>query len=335
MSIPQDPSQPTPPPWAGGPTPATPPPAYPAQPSYPAQPGYPAQPTYPQGGPGQYIAPPPSDGRGIGLASMITGIGSIVLAVILGVLGGIVAIILGIIGLRKPAGRTFSIVGIITGAVGIIAGILFFVLAFLPIFILGQVVENTPITFPTQAPITEPTEAPVPGDLAFTAIDTPCYTFDGPAHFTNNISADDTANCGTSLELWGEKQADGTILPTGVGAVFGSVVVEPVRASYLTENTATGTLDELQTFLESSYLLQSGKSIIQTNDVTLGGAPAKLTFLEPNSPDTQLRAVVAVLPPTVYPGATEDIGLFLITVSTEEDNGDAILESLLNTWTWK
>lgn len=328
MSTPQDPNQPTPPPWAGGSTPATPP-------GYQAPQGYPTQPTYAQGGTGHYIAPPPSEGRGIGLASMITGIGSIVLAVALGVLGGIVAIILGIIGLRKPAGRTFSIVGIITGAVGIIAGILFFLLALLPFFLLGQIVENTPDTLPEPPPITEPTEAPVAGDLTFTAIDTPCYTFDGPAHFTNNISADDTANCGTNLELWGEKQADGTFLPTGVGAVFGTVAVEPVRASYLLENTAAGTLEEVQAFLETGYLLQSGQSIIQTNDVTLGGAPAKLTFLVPNSPDTQLRAVVAVLPPTVYPGATEDIGLFLITVSTEEDNGDAILESLLNTWTWK
>jgi hypothetical protein len=69
--------------------------------------------------------------------------------------------------------------------------------------------------------------------------------------------------------------------------------------------------------------------------VALGYVPAKLTILEPNSEFTQLRAVIAVLPPQNYPGTSEDRGLFLITVSTEEDNGDAILDSLVNTWTWK
>ena len=345
MSDPQNPDQPVAPPWAEGaasPAPGAPQP--PTQPGYPqpgyTQPGYPAQPGYTQpgyqGGIPPYQTPPPSEGRGLGMASMFTGIGSVVFSFAIGGLAGIVAIVLGIIGLRKPAGRTFSIVGIITGAVGILIGILVLLLALVPFFLLSQAVQDSDLSTPPS--ITEPEPEPdvvPPGDLAFVTIDTPCYSFDGPAHFLNNISDDNVANCGTDLELWGEKQADGTILPTGVGAVFGSVVVEPVRASYVTENTATGTLDEVQAFLEQGYLLESGKSIIQTTDVPLGGVPAKVTFLEPNSEFTQLRAVVAVLPPSNYPGTSEELGLFLITVSTEEDNGEAILESVLNTWTWK
>lgn len=277
---------------------------------------------------------PPAEGKGLGIASMVTGIGSIVFSFAVGGLAGIAAIVMGIIGLRKPAARTFSIVGIITGAIGVIAGILFLVVALLPLFVVGAALQNPDLTSPPS--ITEPTTEPeAPTGLDFVTVDTPCYTFDGPAHFVNNIAADAVQNCGTNLELWGEKQADGTIKATGVGAIFGTVSVEPIRASFLTENTATGTLDEVQTFLEQSYLLESGKSIIQTTDVPVGGAPAKLTFLEPNSEFTQLRAVVAVLPPAPYAGTSEQLGLFLITVSTEEDNGDAILESLLNTWAWK
>ncbi|WP_336708734.1 hypothetical protein [Oerskovia sp. USHLN155] len=46
----------------------------------------------------------------------------------------------------------------------------------------------------------------------------------------NNISADEERRCAGALELWGEVR-EGTVVPTGVGAIYGQVSVEPVRVS--------------------------------------------------------------------------------------------------------
>ena len=48
---------------------------------------------------------PAPAGRGIGIASLATGIGSVVLAAFIGFLAGAVAIVLGVIGLKRPAAR--------------------------------------------------------------------------------------------------------------------------------------------------------------------------------------------------------------------------------------
>lgn len=268
----------------------------------------------------------PSTGRGIGIASLATGIGSLVLVVFIGFLAGAVAVVLGIIGLKRPAARNLSIGGIITGALGMLLSIVVLIVGMiLWAGILSSDNDNT-----TDAPI----GAPQSNSLEFQSIETPCYEFDGPEHYINDISAADTAACGADLGLWGEKQDDGTILPTGVGAIYGSVAVEAVRSAFITENVPGGSLDDVQTYLESGYLLESGQSIISTEDIELDGVPAKLTYLVPNSPDTQLRAVITALPEQPYAGPERDLGLFLITVSVEESNGQEILDTLIGSWDW-
>ena len=274
-------------------------------------------------------APTGQTGRGIGIASLATGIGSIVLAAFIGFLAGAVAIVLGIIGLKRPAARGLSIGGIITGAIGMLLSIVFLIVW---IVVWAGVLSSN--TDSTDAPLGAPQSESQDGSLEFQSIETPCYEFDGPDYFINDISDADIAACGTDLGLWGEKQEDGTILPTGVGAIYGSVTVEAIRSSFITENVPGGSLDDVQAYLESGYLLESGQSIISTEDLLLDGVPAKLTYLVPNSPDTQLRAVITALPEQPYAGPETDLGMFLITVSIEEANGEEILGTLVDSWDW-
>jgi len=79
------------------------------------------QPTYP----GQSAQPPVGQPSGLSIGSMITGILAIIMSFvpILGLLLGITAIILGILALKQPAGRGFTIAGIVTGGVGALINI--------------------------------------------------------------------------------------------------------------------------------------------------------------------------------------------------------------------
>ena len=68
---------------------------------------------------------------------------------------------------------------------------------------------------------------------------------------------------------------------------------------------------------------------------TLDGTPAIVTYLVPNSDLTQLRVVITVMPQRSHSAGDQEIGAFLITVSTEESNGEQILDRLVESWTWK
>lgn len=102
------------------------------QPSYPPPPGYAQQPGYP--GQGTQAGGPPPSTNGKALASLIAGIGALVLAFCscgLGGLVGIVALFLGLKGrsdIRSSAGRQggegVALGGIITGVLATLVGVL-------------------------------------------------------------------------------------------------------------------------------------------------------------------------------------------------------------------
>ena len=106
----------------------------PQDPAYAAQAGYPGQ-AAPYGYANGYAAAPP---KGMSLASLITGIGSIVtLSFGIGFFAGIAAVILGFIAKKnQPYAKGFWLTGIITGfvaigisVIGLVAIILFYALA--------------------------------------------------------------------------------------------------------------------------------------------------------------------------------------------------------------
>ncbi|HPM52686.1 MAG TPA: DUF4190 domain-containing protein [Rhodoglobus sp.] len=272
-------------------------------------------------GPAGLPPAPPTTGRGFGIASLATGIVSVVFAVVVGFIAGALAIILGIVGLKRRAGRSLSIAGIVTGAIGMSLSVV------LVIALVAYFASTRNGSTDAQSPSRDTVE--------FQNLSTPCYEFDGPSNFINNLSDDRIAACFTKLQLWGEKTEDGQILPTGAGEVFGTVNVEAVSTEFVDESAPDGDLADFQAFLESDYLLESGQSITDTMATTLDGTPAIVTYLVPNSDLTQLRVVITVMPQRSHSAGDQEIGAFLITVSTEESNGEQILDRLVESWTWK
>lgn len=111
-------------------------PYQPQQPE-PSNPYAQPDPQQPYGAPyGQPATPAPSGNNGLSLASMITGIVSVVLGCccpLLGVPAGGAAIGLGIVGLKQTrergqAGRGMAIAGIATGVAGLVLAVISFIL---------------------------------------------------------------------------------------------------------------------------------------------------------------------------------------------------------------
>ncbi|MCU1543039.1 MAG: hypothetical protein JWM50_904 [Microbacteriaceae bacterium] len=103
-------------------SPYSPPPAAPAHPSAP-----PAYGSAPTAQPNPYaVNAGPVAPRGLSIASMVTGIASVVFAFFwFGFLPGVAAVILGHLAQRRqPDARPFWLTGIITGYVGILIGII-------------------------------------------------------------------------------------------------------------------------------------------------------------------------------------------------------------------
>jgi hypothetical protein len=133
MTNADDESTPPVPPVPPAASPYSPPPAAPAYPSAP-----PAYGSAPTGQPNPYANPAPGQPnpyavnagpvapRGLSIASMVTGIASVVFAFFwFGFLPGVAAVILGHLAQRRqPDARPFWLTGIITGYVGILIGII-------------------------------------------------------------------------------------------------------------------------------------------------------------------------------------------------------------------
>src|SRR5690606_16569537 len=109
-------------------------------------------------------------------------------------------------------------------------------------------------------------------------IETPCWSYEGPLYFTDNISADAVAACNGMLELWGELDADDNVVPTGVGSVFGQIGVEPVSVD-TAEGLAPGTdPDALVDAIADSYFGAQGGEVLSLHEsATLDGVPATIT----------------------------------------------------------
>ena len=95
-----------------------------------------------------------------------------------GTILGIVGVVFGILAVRRPVGRVLAIIGIALSALATVSSAisLVFVLAVLP----GSGVDGS-------MPITVAPESSIPP----TSVSTPCYSFDGPGGYINNISDDE------------------------------------------------------------------------------------------------------------------------------------------------
>ena len=147
---------------------------------------------------------------GLAIAALVVGIiaffgGWIPL---IGLLLGIAGVIIGIVALRRQQSRGFSLTGILLSVVAILAN-----------FIVTTIVVVALATGGLAALISDAAQETDPETQS---VETPCYSFDGPAGYINDLSSDAVAACNSELQLWGEQNADGTIDNTGVGSIWGS-----------------------------------------------------------------------------------------------------------------
>ena len=262
------------------------------------------------------VPTPPTRRGGIALAALIVGVSAFVTGWIpvLGLLLGIAGIILGILAVRKPGGKMFGRVGLIGSALAMLANVL--VTSVIVISLVSSGI-GTAILNDAQPIIT------------------PCYSFNGPAGYINNQSVEKTEGCVTSLELWGEYDADGEINNTGVGSILGSVLVEPVPVASTDEWAPSGRLDDMVEFLNQSYFPDAGEVTSLREAVSLDGVEANLTRLTSTAEKTQTKAFLTVFAPNSYQSAGEPVRFFVISFVIPDHNGEEIIAAAVDSWRWR
>lgn len=305
----------------------------------PQYPGYTGPSAYSQPG-----MPPTSGVGGLAIAALIVGIVAFLSGwvPIVGLVIAIVGIVLGILAVRQPRGKGLGITGIILSGLAALTGIVMLVITFVLIpsaannaQVFGddadQWAEEVPDQEQTEEGFDEAEFSTVSGQL----IDTPCWSYDGPQYFTNNISEDAVAACSGKLELWGEWDDEGHFHPTGVGMTAGEISVMPVDTATSDGFGTVGDVDAAIEGLQDSFFSQQGGALIDEELVTLDGSEAKLLRYESSSPETQTKAFVVTYAPAPYPVEGARAQLFVIALVTPYSNGEEQLQQVLDTWEWK
>jgi len=264
---------------------------------------------------GAPIPASPQRRAGIVRAALIVGISAFVIGWIpvLGLLLGLTGIVLGILALRKPGGKAFGLTGLIGSSLAVLTNV-----AVTIVIVISLVSSGIGMAILNDA---QP-------------IITPCYSFNGPADYINNQSAEKTEGCRTSLELWGEYDADGEINNTGVGSILGSVLVEPVRVASTDQWAPNGSLDDMVEFLNRSYFPDAGEVISLKEAVSLDGVDANLTRVTSTAKKTRTKAFLTVFAPDTYQSAGEPVKFFLISFVIPDDNGEEIISAAVESWRW-
>lgn len=281
-------------------------------------------------------APPVTPGgTGLATAALVVGIVAFLLGwvTILGGLLGIAGIILGIIAVRAGRARARAIVGLALSGVGFLCNLVFTVILIALLAspgayegLVGVVASNAPDSSSSEVAAT---------DVETVTLDTPCYSFAAPAGYINNQSKEATAACATNAELWGEYNADGTVKNTGVGAILGSVNVEAIGSAAAADFAPDGTLEGMMGYLDAEFIPAMGTVIGQAESVTIDGTPAVLTRVTSDVAATKTKALLVLKAPDAYQVPDKDVQFFLLSVVTPEENGDAIIDAAISSWTWQ
>lgn len=310
------------------------PPVPPAPPAYPAPSGPPPSAPQPPAS-----APSPA-GTGLATAALIVGIGAFLCGwvTLLGGLLGSVGIILGILAVRAGRARGRAIIGLVLSGIGLVTNLVITVIFIITVLtpgayagLVGLVASNAPDS--SSSPVDGgPVDA---GAVQTLTLDTPCYSFDAPAAYINNQSKAATAACATTAELWGEYNADGTVNNTGVGAILGSVTVEAISTVSSAEFAPDGTLEAMMGYLDAEFIPAMGAVIGQPDTLAIDGTPAVLTRVTSTVAETKTKALLVLRAPDAYQTIDKDVQFFLLSFVTPEDNGDAIIDAAISSWTWQ
>jgi hypothetical protein len=278
---------------------------------------------------------------GVAIAALVVGIIAFLLGWVvgLGFLLGVAGIILGILAMRTKPGKTFGVIGLILSGIATLTNI---VATFLFVMLLGGSFSLFSSEFASgfDSEFGSGFSQESTG-VAFQQVDTPCYSFDGPAHYINNLSASDVELCSSRLELWGDVTAEGEVRSTGVGAVFGSVAVEPIRVETSDAMAPSDTIDEMVQAMSLEYLPSLGTVDSLIEPITLDGTDANLTRLDSDAEFTDLKAVITARAPADFQTANGPVRYFVLSVVIPDEVGqtsadeDQILAELIRTWAWK
>ncbi|MGO4102889.1 hypothetical protein AB4Y63_02965 [Leifsonia sp. YAF41] len=294
------------------------------------QPPYPAQP------PAQFGSQPPHPAAkppvgGLAIAALVVGGTAFLLGwlVGLGLLLGLAGIVLGILAIRTKTGRTFGVIGLVLSAIATMTNIV-------AILVFGFFVSGSAsqIAAGLNAGLDRGAVA-----LGTQTVETPCYSFEVPASYLNNLPETDVAACASRLEVWGELTPDGEVLSTGTGAIFGTIEVEPLRIETSDAMAPDDTVEGMVQELSLDYLPSMGVVESLLEPIMLDGVPANLTRIDSDTEFTDLEAVITARAPDVYQSANGPVQYFVVTVVLPDEAGetvddDLILAQLISSWTW-
>ena len=254
----------------------------------------------------------PNRRDGIALAALIVGIAAFVTGWIplVGLILGINGIVLGVLAMRRPAGKSFGLAGLIGSTLAGITNVLMSM-----VIVVGLVSSGIGTVILAE------------GQL----IVTPCYSFAGPGDYTDSLG--NTLGCMTVLELLGERDADGAIRNMGVGSVLGSVMVTPDAMTSTGARTRNGSLDDVVEFMNETYYV--GEVTSAKEAVSLDGVDANLTRLISSDENTRTKAYLTVLAPKPYVFAGEPVKFFLISFIIPQENGEEIIAAAIAAWRWR
>lgn len=332
--------------------------AQPAQPPYGAYPGQPAPGQHPgpqapgqypgQSAPGQYPGyggPVPTPGvGGLAISALIVSIIAFLSGwvPIVGLILAIAGLVLGILAVRRPRGKGLGITAIVLSALAAVTGVIMLVLTFV---IIPAAIESETQRYSQEIEqwIDEDaigSEESTFDEALFSVVDgqfieTPCWSYDGPQYFTNNISDDAVATCTGKLELWGEYDSERNFFPTGAGMIAGQIGVMPLSLDASDAYGPAGDLDAALEGLQEPFFSQQGGEAISEETITLDGVEARLTRYESDSADTKTKAFITVFSPEPYSVADTKAQLFVISLVTPYSNGDAQLQQIIDSWDWK
>ncbi|AWB89506.1 DUF4190 domain-containing protein [Homoserinimonas hongtaonis] len=274
---------------------------------------------------------------GIAVAALVMGILAFLAGwiPIVGALFGITGLILGIIALVRRKGRGMGITAVILSTLAIIASVITTVLAItlLPLMLVSFANISDDVTDGIADQVVPPQ-----------IVETPCYGFDAPSGYINSQSAADQEACWTTLELRGELNENGEFINTGEGDIFGSIYVEPVDSEIVASwgvglGGDSDDLDAAVTYLADAYFSQLGTVTTLNEPMTIDGAAANITRLDNGAGPDTTNVVIATFSPSTYAleseSETSESKFWVITVATMDDDGDDILERMIDTWQWR
>ena len=288
---------------------------------------------------------PPTGAGGLAIAALVVGIGAFLTGWLsfVSIPLGITGIVLGILAIRRPRGRGLGITGLILSALGFLTGVVVSVLVLLSIpfaSIVGGAVDSADGRKPAPHSSVPGVSAEPFDEARFSVVNgqpisTPCWSYDGPRYFTNNISPDAAGACFGELQLWGEDKGGGEVTPSGVGAIQGQIGVEPVRVS-TAESLSPGTnITAMVDALADTYFVeQAGVVDSLHEEITLDGVPANLTRMTSDSETTRTKAFITAYAPAPYDIAGEPAQLFVISLVTPYSNGEEQIQQVLDSWRW-